>query len=139
VLQLALIAGTVVAGLFPPGWPGAVRAVGIGLVAVGAAFVVAAARALGASLTPLPKPRGRAELVEHGPYRLVRHPIYGAGMLLAVGYALATSVPALGVAAALVVLWVLKAAVEERWLEERFVGYSEYRRRTPRRFLPWLL
>jgi protein-S-isoprenylcysteine O-methyltransferase Ste14 len=60
-------------------------------------------------------------------------------MLLAVGYALATSVPALGVAAALVVLWVLKAAVEERWLEERFAGYSEYRRRTPRRFLPWLL
>jgi protein-S-isoprenylcysteine O-methyltransferase Ste14 len=133
------MAGTVVAGLFPPGWPWAVRAVGIALAAAGVAFVVAAARALGPSLTPLPKPRGRAELVEEGPYRLVRHPIYGAGMLIAVGYALATSVPALGVAGALAVLWALKAAVEERWLEERFAEYADYRRRTPRRFLPWLL
>jgi protein-S-isoprenylcysteine O-methyltransferase Ste14 len=139
VLQFILMAATVAAGLLPPGWSVAVRAIGIAVAVVGAAYFVASARALGRSLTPLPKPRGRAELVEGGPYRLVRHPIYGAGMLTFLGYGLATSLPALALAALLAVLWLLKSAVEERWLEERFAAYPDYRQRTPRRFLPWLI
>jgi protein-S-isoprenylcysteine O-methyltransferase Ste14 len=131
--------GTVVAGFLPPGWPVAVRAIGIALAVLGATYFVASARALGRSLTPLPKPRRRAELVERGPYRLVRHPIYGAGMLTFLGYGLATSVPALALAVLLAVLWLLKSAVEERWLEARFPAYPDYRRRTPRRFVPWLI
>ena len=139
VAQLLLMAGTVAAGFLTPGWPVAVRAVGIAVAIVGVAYLLVSARALGRSLTPLPKPRRRAELVERGPYRLVRHPIYGAGMLTFLGYGLATSVPALALAALLAVLWLLKSAVEERWLEARFPAYPDYRRRTPRRFVPWLV
>ena len=139
VLQLALMAAALAGGFFPPGWPDQVRLVGIAVAGVGAGLLVAAARALGRSLTPLPKPRHRAELVENGPYRLVRHPIYGAGMLGFIGYGLATSLPALALAALLVPFWVLKSAVEERWLEQRFSAYSDYRSRTPRRFVPWLV
>jgi protein-S-isoprenylcysteine O-methyltransferase Ste14 len=138
-LQVALMAAVLVAGVFGPGWPRAVRIAGIVLAVAGAGFFVASLRALGESLTPLPKPRRRAQLVQHGPYRLVRHPIYGAGMGAFLGYGLATSVPALALAGLLALFWVLKAAVEERWLEERFPTYGEYRRRTPRRFLPWLV
>jgi protein-S-isoprenylcysteine O-methyltransferase Ste14 len=139
VLQVVLMAAVLAGGFFGPGWPVGVRVVGIALAAVGGGFLVASARALGRSLTPLPRPRRRAELVEDGPYRLVRHPIYGAGLLGFLGYGLATSVPALALAALLGPFWVLKSSLEERWLEERFAGYSEYRRRTPRRFLPWLV
>ena len=139
VAQFVLMAGSVVAGFSPPGWPVPVRAIGIAVAIVGGVYFVASVRALGRSLTPLPKPRRRAELVERGPYRLVRHPIYGAGMLAFLGYGLATSVPALALAALLAVLWLLKAAVEERWLEARFPAYPDYRRRTPRRFVPWLI
>jgi protein-S-isoprenylcysteine O-methyltransferase Ste14 len=139
VAQFVLMAATVVAGFARPGWPVAVRALGIAVAIVGAAYFVASARALGRSLTPFPKPRGRAELVERGPYRLVRHPIYGAGMVTFLGYGLATSVPALALAALLAVFWLPKSAVEERWLQARFAAYEDYRRRTPRRFLPWLI
>jgi protein-S-isoprenylcysteine O-methyltransferase Ste14 len=139
VAQFVLMAGTVVAGLSPPGWPVAVRVIGIAVAIVGAAYFVASARALGRSLTPFPKPRHRAELVARGPYRLVRHPIYGAGMVTFLGYGLATSVPAVVLAVLLAGLWLGKAAVEERWLEARFAAYPDYRRRTPRRFVPWLI
>jgi protein-S-isoprenylcysteine O-methyltransferase Ste14 len=139
VLQLVLMAAALGGGFFPPGWPIGVRVLGIAFAVVGAGFLVASVRALGRSLTPLPKPRRQAELVEAGPYRLVRHPIYGAGILAFLGYGLATSVPALAFAALLGPFWALKSTVEEQWLEERFPAYSEYRRRTPRRFLPWLV
>jgi protein-S-isoprenylcysteine O-methyltransferase Ste14 len=127
------------AALLGPGWPWSIRVAGIALAASGAALFAASARALGGALTPLPKPRYRAHLVEHGPYRLVRHPICGSGMLAFLGYGLATSVPAVALAALLLPFWTLKAAVEERWLEERFAAYSDYRRRTPRRFVPWFV
>ena len=74
-------------------------------------------------------------LVENGPYRLVRHPIYGAGLLFLFGYGLLTSVLATATLPAIAILWWLKSNVEERHLAERFPGYDDYRRRVRRRML----
>ena len=60
--QFVLMAAIIAAGLVPPDWPdGCGRccsAVGAVLAIAGAAFAVWAARSLGRSLTPFPKPVG---------------------------------------------------------------------------------
>ena len=82
--------------------------------------------------------RAQHVLVERGPYRLVRHPIYLAGLLLAAGSFLAHPSPAsacLGGGFAVGV--VLKA-----WLEERALRgvlgeeYARYAARVPA-LIPW--
>lgn len=97
-----------------------------------------AGRTLGSSLTPYPRPRRDAELVTAGPYGLARHPIYGGGLLLLLGYGLLASIPATAVALALGPLWWAKSGVEERHLGQRFAGYGAYRRRVRGRLLPFL-
>ena len=90
------------------------------------------ARALGKSMTPYPRPRETGELVEKGPYRFVRHPIYAAGLLFFLGVGLSSSVPATLGALALGTLWWRKAAVEEAHLVAQFPEYEDYRRRVRR-------
>lgn len=131
--QFALMAVILGLSLAPGDWPGWLRVVGGLLAVTGLLGVRWAMRALGDSLTPYPRPRSEGVLVESGPYRFVRHPIYAAGSLLFVGAALVTSVPATIAALFLPLLWWLKAGVEERFLAERFPEYAEYRRRVPRR------
>lgn len=141
-LQFALIAAILGLGLAGPGWPDPARwwLKGAGaLVAIcGGVVVTSAARVLGSSLTPFPRPAEGAELVEQGPYRVVRHPIYSGGLLFVAGVSLALSWWALVGTAALAVVWGLKARVEERLLEERYPGYAEYRRRVHYRLVPYV-
>ena len=87
------------------------------LAVAGIAFAVWAARSLGSSLTPFPKPLGTG-LVTSGPFAIVRHPIYTGGLAFFAGYALFASVPALVLTALLGLLWVGKMRVEERLLAE---------------------
>ena len=89
-------------------------------------MVAAAGRALGAGFTPFPKPADEGELVESGPYGVVRHPVYSGGILFASGISLALSPWALVATAALAVVWALKARVEERFLVARYPAYAEY-------------
>jgi protein-S-isoprenylcysteine O-methyltransferase Ste14 len=96
-----------------------------------------AGRTLGSSLTPYPSPRGKH--LERGPYRFVRHPMYGGGVVLAVGVALASSPVALAPALALVPFFLFKARYEERLLGEFDPGYREYLSRVRKRFFPGLL
>ena len=141
-IQFVFVGATVGGAFLPPRWPdavdGPVSIAGVALAAAGAAFSIAAVRALGRSFTPLPNPGESAALVERGPYRLVRHPIYGAVLLFAAGFSLLTSVPALAGTCALAVCWALKARVEERFLAARYPSYAPYVERTPRRFLPYV-
>jgi protein-S-isoprenylcysteine O-methyltransferase Ste14 len=140
VAQFALIASVAVSWFLPPRWPETVDAafvaLGAALSFIGLTLVFAAYRALGPAFTPLPRPREGGRLVEQGPYGVVRHPIYAGGILFFTGLALATSVTSLVATAALATLWAYKLEAEERWLEEKFEVYPEYRRDTPWRLIP---
>lgn len=88
--------------------------------------------------SPLPVPRQGSSLIESGPYRAIRHPMYTA--VLVVTGALAADAPAparLAVWMALLAVLLLKIRFEERLLAARVAGYAAYRGRT-RRLLPWL-
>jgi protein-S-isoprenylcysteine O-methyltransferase Ste14 len=122
----------VLLGLVPPVWPGPVRLAGFVIVLAGLVFGIWAGRTLGPALTPYPLPNEEATLVERGPYGLVRHPIYVAGLLVFLGYGFVSSLPATVAVPLLAVLWHFKAGVEERHLAERFPGHADYGRRVRR-------
>lgn len=111
-------------------------AAGVVLMVAGVAIVVWAARALGRWLTPFPRPLPEAAVVDTGPYGYVRHPIYAGALVLLVGVALLTSLAALVVTAALALLWVGKATVEEEHLTALVPGYPAYCERVRWRIVP---
>lgn len=122
----------------PPGLRHAWRVAGAFLMLAGALLFVWGNLSLGKALTPLPYPKDGAALVESGPYALVRHPIYGGILLLALGWALVVhGWLTLAFAALLGVLFDVKARREERWLEERHPSYAAYRRRV-RKLIPFV-
>jgi len=142
VLQLLLIAVVIGSGFLGPLWDGAGRTVGAiaggGLVVAGVALVAGGIMALRRQLTayPMPVPGGR--LIEEGVFGLVRHPMYGGAVIVAVGWTLLTaSATTFAAAFVLLVFFDLKSRREEAWLGEQFVGYAAYRRHT-RRLIPWL-
>lgn len=99
---------------------------------------VAGLKTLGRNLTVFPKPRARAELVRHGIYALIRHPLYTALICLAAGWSLFWRSHPAGAAAVVLAIYLdAKARREERWLRQQFAEYSDYERRV-RRFIPWI-
>lgn len=93
---------------------------------------------LGPNLTPFPRPRRAGVLVEHGIYRVIRHPVYAGLVLITMGWSLMHgSVIGLVVAIAFAAFLDLKARREEELLVAAFPGYEAYRRRT-KRFIPGL-
>ena len=142
-VQVVLILGILLSALVGLEWPGplepAAYAVGALLLALGVALLAAGGAGLGSALTPFPAPRAGGELRTTGVYGLVRHPMYGGGILIALGWsAIFASVAGLVLTALLAVFAELKSRREELWLEQRHPGYGEYRRRTPHRFVPFL-
>ena len=85
-----------------------------------------------------PEPKTNGQLVTTGPYRLIRHPMYSAVLLLAAALTVAagSALACLAWVALLAVLWV-KAMLEERWLRECHPHYASYCQRS-KRFIPWL-
>jgi protein-S-isoprenylcysteine O-methyltransferase Ste14 len=108
-------------GLTPLGWV---------VAAIGVVIAVWAGITMGPSLSPFPRPPRDAELVQRGPFRVVRHPIYVGATLFFAGLSLVFSSYGLILTALLAVLWIAKARVEERHLSARFPEYGDYRRRT---------
>jgi protein-S-isoprenylcysteine O-methyltransferase Ste14 len=125
---IALRVGEIEAGWLP------VRVVGLGVGLAGAALLVWASVLLGRFMMHEAAVREDHSLIERGPYRFVRHPVYAGYLALLLGS---------GVASLNVCLWLLwpvsllgiliQAASEERLLAERFgQNYERYVRRTGR-------
>ena len=104
----------------------------------GLALTVWAVFDLGPNLTPFPRPRRAAVLVEHGIYRTLRHPVYAGLVLITAGWSLMHG-SVIGLVLSLVFAGFLdlKARREEVLLAAVFPDYDAYRRRT-RRFIPGL-
>ena len=110
--------------------------VGVVLMVVGAGVALAGAMALGRNLTPFPKPSAQAQLVRHGIYAMIRHPLYTSVITVALGWALVwQSWLSLLVAAMLIPFFHAKARREEHWLREKFPEYAAYEQ-CVRRFIP---
>jgi protein-S-isoprenylcysteine O-methyltransferase Ste14 len=77
-------------------------------------------------------------MVETGPYRIVRHPIYAGGITLAFGYALLVNgVLTMAYVFILFAFFDYKSRREETWLVEKFMDYGRYQRRV-RKLIPYV-
>jgi protein-S-isoprenylcysteine O-methyltransferase Ste14 len=101
------------------------------LIAVaGCAWMLVAALALGRCFGVLPEARG---LVTHGPYRLVRHPLYLGEFGAMAGLLIASPSPRnLAAGGVFVVAQFTRMGFEERALTREFPEYADYAARTPR-------
>jgi protein-S-isoprenylcysteine O-methyltransferase Ste14 len=140
---MLLVAAVFVSALAGHGWAGryavAAYAVGGALLAFGLLLVALAGLRLGGSLTPFPAPREHQDLTVSGPYALVRHPMYGGGILFALGWTVVfATVVGLAATIALALFLDLKARREEAWLRERVDGYDDYCAQTSKKLLPFV-
>lgn len=79
------------------------------------------------------------EVISTGPYRLVRHPMYSAIILLTLSAPLALgSYLALPVSVLLIPLLVFRLLHEEEMLSQELAGYFEYCRHTRYRLIPFV-
>jgi protein-S-isoprenylcysteine O-methyltransferase Ste14 len=109
---------------------------GVILLLVGGLLFLSAIFRLGSNLTAVPYPKEQGMLVETGPYRLVRHPMYCGMILLALGWAfLVHGWLTIGYAVGLLLLFDVKSRREEKWLKEKYPGYFSYQKRV-RKLIP---
>ena len=119
----------------------------VGLQVMGAALLVASFWMfyLTFRFNPFLSPAVRVQtersqtVVDTGPYRYVRHPMYAAFVLFTFATAMLLG-SWWGVAASLVlvVMVAVRAALEERMLREELAGYDAYARRVRYRLIPFV-
>ena len=130
LVLLVLVGPRFGAGVGEPPWSTITTAAGSLIGGAGLILCLAGVQRLGRNLTPLPRPKHDATLVEDGVYAVVRHPIYGGLSLAALGWALAWRSPVtLGLSVLLFLFFELKSRREEQWLRQRFPRYAAYQHR----------
>ena len=125
-----------------PAWPGFWRTasivVGMLVGSGGGLLVFSGLFSLGSNLTAVPRPKENAHMVEHGAYRVVRHPIYSGIILGSFGLGLLRGGwLALVYALVLFIFFDIKSRREEKWLQEKYTDYAEYQTRV-RKLIPFL-
>ena len=125
-----------------PGWKppftGLGSILGAAILLAGVLLLAMAIFRLGSNLTAVPYPKDEGTLIETGPYRLVRHPMYCGGILISLGWAfLVHGWLTLGYAIILLVFFDIKSRREEKWLQAKFPGYDGYRKRV-RKLIPFV-
>lgn len=104
---------------------------GLALAITGAGLILISFINLNNNLTPFPSPKSNSTLITTGVYKYIRHPIYTGILLSAAGYAVySENTLRLIVCAALLILFLSKAAYEETLLIKKFSDYHDYKLRT---------
>jgi protein-S-isoprenylcysteine O-methyltransferase Ste14 len=116
-----------------------------GLAAAGAVLAVAAiltsywirARYLGRFWSGNVEVKPDHRIVENGPYRIIRHPIYACAVAIYSGIAPAFAVGWIWLACGIMIAgYFILGEYEDRFLAKNLTGYSEYRKRTVRKIIP---
>jgi protein-S-isoprenylcysteine O-methyltransferase Ste14 len=112
--------------------------IGCSFFILGTVIALIAAINLGKNLTPLPKPKENAELIQRGLYRFVRHPIYFGVIVLSFGWGLIQQSFLVWLYVVIIAIFFdIKSRKEEQWLVERFSTYADYQGRV-RKLIPWV-
>jgi protein-S-isoprenylcysteine O-methyltransferase Ste14 len=141
LLPIFLATAALDAGRF--GWSAmamVVRAIGTAAViaAIGVVYWCAAANHFLSARSRIQSERGHT-VVQHGPYRFVRHPMYASRIVLTMGVALILgSWIALVPAVLIALLLVLRTSLEDRLLTTELPGYRQYAEHVPERLVPGL-
>ncbi len=139
-----LTVGSTAAWLWKPEWfqwaslpisPG-LRWTGVVFFACAIAWLIWMFHALGRNLTDTVVTRRDAQFVHHGPYRIIRNPMYTGVLIAGLSLGLAFGTWLLPVATILVfALFALRTRTEEKYLIERFGHqYRDYMKRVGRFF-----
>ena len=100
---------------------------GLALTSLGAAFAILARSTLGGNWSATVTVKENHSFVHHGPYRVVRHPIYAGFLLAMLGTAVVYGEAGCFLAVALAFVgWWLKARIEEEFMTQQFG--EDYRR-----------
>ena len=140
-LQVALMAAVAAAGKRGRRWPSSTRSLRLlaaGPAALAGAYLLSAGiGGLGKQLTPFPKPVQQGSLRRDGAYGLVRHPMYGGGLLLALAWSLVSSPAAVAPWAVTALFLDAKRRREEAWLSEEQPEYEAYRQEVRHSLVPF--
>lgn len=119
-------------GLTGPLFPDSVLLLAIELLGLGLGFWAIATMRVG-HFNITPEPLKWSKLVSKGPYQLIRHPMYLALLLTTLPLVIADfTLIRLGLWVTLLINLILKMGYEERLLQNRFPGYSQYIESTAR-------
>jgi protein-S-isoprenylcysteine O-methyltransferase len=129
------------AWLFPPGARLPLFAVGLSLITLGSLLRRYCFRTLGQYFTGDVRARSDQPVIRAGPYRLVRHPSYTAGMMMfiGIGLALGSWFSFILLTIATIATYYYRVVVEERALLDA-IGepYRSYMKET-KRFIPYIV
>ena len=115
--------------------PAYLSSAGVFVAVSGVVISVVAMLKLDQNLTAFPTPKANSELVSSGLYKFIRHPIYTGVILFVFGYAVfKMSIFKMILAVLLLILFWFKSKYEEKRLQEKYSGYSEYQQKTGRFF-----
>ncbi|RLE11680.1 MAG: isoprenylcysteine carboxylmethyltransferase family protein, partial [Actinobacteria bacterium] len=94
----------------------------------------------GWNVSPFPRPVEGAQLVDSGPYRFVRHPMYTGIVIFTLGVGLAYTNPAVLLSSVtFLVFFMAKTGREEEMLVNNVDGYRSYRTSVPWRIIPFVM
>jgi protein-S-isoprenylcysteine O-methyltransferase Ste14 len=115
------------------------QALGLAMVAAGYVLVFWAmlVNRFFSSVVRIQSDRGQ-HVIDRGPYALIRHPGYSAGIVivLASGVALGSWLAAVFLVAAILPFLIYRVVNEDRVLRSQLNGYADYARRVPWRLVP---
>jgi protein-S-isoprenylcysteine O-methyltransferase Ste14 len=101
-------------------------------------FLVMRTNAFAATVVKIQAERGH-RVISDGPYAVVRHPMYGGTLLLIAGIPLLLgSWWGLALAPMIVLLFAVRAVMEERTLMAELPGYTDYAARVHYRMVPFV-
>jgi protein-S-isoprenylcysteine O-methyltransferase Ste14 len=113
------------------------RSTGLLLALFGSFVSIWAVLQFGSQLTPFPKPVEGATLIDSGPYRFVRHPMYTGIIAFTLGCGLAYATVAAAMAGPIfLIFFAAKTTHEEEMLVEAVPGYRAYRSAVHWRLIP---